>query len=242
MKIKLLSTFVLLSSQLSFSQVIKGRVTFNKYAIPKVEVINASTKTLTLTDADGQFSITAKTNDILVFVSKQHQLKQLILSPAIFTNGQLIVEMMLKAEELKEVVITNMPSIKLSSDDKYEQTKIDQYTLEKAASSPKVQGVYTATIVNGADINRIGGMIAGLFIKEKEPEKKEATEIIFKDFTKSHFDQNYFEKTLQLQPDKIGLFLEFCDADPRSKNIVKTQNILTVMDFLFEKNNSFKKL
>jgi hypothetical protein len=46
MKVKLLSALILFTSQFSFSQTIKGKVVFNNYAIPKVEVINASTKHL----------------------------------------------------------------------------------------------------------------------------------------------------------------------------------------------------
>ena len=52
------------------------RIVFNNYAIPKVEVINASTKTLVVSDANGEFSIIAKTNDMIVFVSKEHQIKK----------------------------------------------------------------------------------------------------------------------------------------------------------------------
>jgi hypothetical protein len=57
-------------------------------------------------DANGEFSI-AKTNDILVFVSKEHQIK-ITINPKLFTR--LVVELILKAEELNEVVI--IPSIK----------------------------------------------------------------------------------------------------------------------------------
>ena len=52
------------------------RIVFNNYAIPKVKVINASTKTLVVSDANGEFSIIAKTNDMIVFVSKEHQIKK----------------------------------------------------------------------------------------------------------------------------------------------------------------------
>jgi uncharacterized protein YfdQ (DUF2303 family) len=51
-------------------------VVFNNYAIPKVEVINAVQKQFAVSDANGEFSIIAKTNDILVFVSKEHQIKK----------------------------------------------------------------------------------------------------------------------------------------------------------------------
>lgn len=242
MKIKLLSTFVLFSSQISFSQTISGKIVFNNYAIPKVEVINSNSRTFTVSDTKGNFSIDAKTNDILVFVAKGYELAKITVNPVIINDQNLIIELTLKAEELKEVVITQMPSIKLSKDANYEQEKLAQYALEKAANRPKVIGVNMGTIDNGIDFIAVGSLLGGLFKKEKEPVKKEKNIIFFKDLAKTSCDQSYFLETLKLKPDEIELFLEFCDADPNSKNIAESNNILVTMDFLFKKNLQFKKL
>ncbi|CAM2839279.1 peptidase associated/transthyretin-like domain-containing protein [Flavobacterium frigoris] len=242
MKVKLLSTLILFTSQFSFSQTIKGKVVFNKYAIPNVEVINANTKALTVTDANGEFSIIAKTNDALVFVSKEHQVKKLILNPKLFTNGELDVELILKAEELNEVLITNMPSIKISKDEKWEQDKLDQYTLEKNASTPKIVGFKDGTIENGMDFMRIGGMILSLFKKDKGEVKKTVPEIEFSTIAKNSYAQKFYLETLKLQASEIALFLQFCEADPKSKIVAANNNTLSTMDFLFAKNTEFKKL
>lgn len=242
MKIKLLSTLVLFTSQISFSQKIKGKVVFNNYAISKAEVINVNSKTLSVSDANGYFSIAAKMNDTLIFIAKNYELKKIIINPFITNDKNLIIELTLKAEELKEVVITKIPSIKLSLGSKYEVDKLDKYGLEKSAYTPKVIGVNMGTIENGIDFIRIGGMIAGLFKKEKEPAKKEKPIVPFKDLAKTSCDQNYFLKTLKLKPDEIELFLDFCEADPNSKTITTSKNTLVTMDFLFKKNLEFKKL
>jgi hypothetical protein len=242
MKVKLLSTLILFTSQFSFSQTIKGKVVCNNYTIPKVEVINANTKALTVTDANGEFSIIAKTNDALVFVSKEHQVKKLIINPKLFTNGEIDVELILKAEELNEVVITNMPSIKLSMDATWEQKKIDQYAIEKNASTPKVIGVNMGTIENGMNLMRIGGMVLGLFKKEKEEVKKALPEIEFSTVAKNSYDQKFYLETLKLHPNEIELFLQFCEADPKSKIVATNNNMLSTMDFLFAKNVEFKKI
>ena len=242
MKVKLLSTLILFTSQVSFSQTIKGKVVCNNYAIPKVEVINANTKALTVTDANGEFSIIANTNDALVFVSKEHQVKKLIINPKLFTNGEIDVELILKAEELNEVVITNMPSIKLSMDATWEQKKIDQYAIEKNATTPKVIGVNMGTIENGMNLMRIGGMVLGLFKKEKEEVKKALPEIEFSTVAKNSYDQKFYLETLKLHPNEIELFLQFCEADPKSKIVASNNNMLSTMDFLFAKNAEFKKI
>jgi hypothetical protein len=59
MKVKLLCALILFTSQFSFSQTIKGKVVFNNYAIPKVE-LHLVQKTLAVSDANGEFSIIAK--------------------------------------------------------------------------------------------------------------------------------------------------------------------------------------
>ncbi|NDP22761.1 MAG: hypothetical protein GZ091_17035 [Paludibacter sp.] len=231
MKVKLLSALILFISQVGFSQTIKGKVVCNNYAIPKVEVINATTKNITVTDANGEFSIIAKTNDALVFVSKEHQVKKLIINPKLFTNDELDVELILKAEELNEVLITNMPSIKISKDLNYENAKISQYTVEKAANRPIVKGVNMGTIENGITKTiRLYGRA------------KEKPQIEFIAIVKASCNQNYFVENLQLKPDEIELFLQYCEIDPRSKIIPKKNNALSTMDFLLEKSINFKKL
>jgi hypothetical protein len=243
MKVKLLSTLLFFSSQFSFSQTIKGKVVFNNYAVPKVEVINVDTKTLTVTDANGDFSIAIKANDVLVFVSKEYELKKIAITPQTITKNNLIVELILQPEELDEVLITKIPSIKLSSDAKWEQGKLDQYAVEKAAITPKVVGVNMGTIENGMNLMRIGGLILKLFIKEKEevPENKQQ-KIEFTQLAKSSCDQNFYIETLKLKPEELALFLQFCDADPKSKTIMDNYNLLSMMDFLSAKNSEFKKL
>lgn len=242
MKVKLLSTLFFFTAQISFSQTIKGKIVFNNYAIPDVEVINANSKTLTVTNANGNFSIAAKANDILVFVSKEHQLKKLAITSGTISTKELVIELILKAEELDEVVITKMPSIHLSSDTKWEQGKLDQYALEKAVITPKVAGVYMGGIENAPDFIRIAGMIIDLFRKEKAPTKKSVPKIEFKALTATAFDEKFYVESLKLKPEQIALFLEFCDADPKSKTVSASNNDLALMDFLFVKNNEFKNL
>jgi hypothetical protein len=37
-----------------------------------------------------------KANDILVFVSKEHQVRKITINPKLFTNDELVVELILK--------------------------------------------------------------------------------------------------------------------------------------------------
>jgi hypothetical protein len=88
------------------------------------------------------------------------------------------------------------------------------------------------------DLMRIGGMILGLFKRKDEVKKL---------FPKSNFprsknscNQKFYLETLKLKANEIELFLQFCEADPKSKTIAANDNTLSTMDFLFAKNTEFK--
>ena len=231
--------------QSGFSQterLINGTVFYEKFPVGKVEVSNFSSKKTTSTNASGEFYILVKAGDELFFVSKNHDIKKILVDQNTINKNNLIISLTLKPEELKEVVITKMPSIQLSTDKEYEQGKLNQLAVEKAARTPKILGVNNGTIENGMDFMRIGSMILGLFAKEKEKVKKTVPEIEFTALAKSSCDQKFYLESLKLNPDEIDLFLQFCDADPRSKTLLENSNILSMMDFLSTKNIEFKKL
>ena len=229
--------------QFGFSQtekLINGKVLHEQFPVEKVDVVNFSSKKIIVTNASGEFSIMVKAGDELIFISKNHDIKKIVLDQKTIDKNNLLISLILKPEELKEVVITKMPSIKLSTDKAYEQGKIDKLAVEKSARTLKT-GVYNGTIENGVDFFRVADMILKLFIKEKEV-LKGTPQIKFKQFARNSCDEKFYHQTLKLNPDQIELFLEFCDADPKSKTVAESNNVLSVMDFLLAKNIEFKKL
>lgn len=238
----LLIFFVFQSSFSQTEKLINGKVLYEQFPLEKVDVVNFISKKVAITSAAGEFSIMVKAGDQLIFISKNHDIKKIVLDQKKIDKNNLIISLNLKPEELKEVIIQNMPSIKLSKEAKWEQGKLDEMTLEKAASKPKVLGVYTGSIENGMDLMRIGGMILRLFIKEKEKVPEIKSQIEFKQLAKRTCDEKFYLQTLNLKADQIELFLEFCDADPKSKTLLENSNILSMMEFLSTKNNEFKKL
>jgi hypothetical protein len=231
--------------QFGFSQVEKsiiGKVSCDNVWMQKVDVINKTAKRSTTTNENGEFVILAKAHDSLFFYIKGCYIKMLKLKQEQIGVNDLFVTMLKKPEELEEVVIAKRSPIKLSLDKEYEQSKLDLYALDKAASASKVVGVYTGVIENGLNFIAIGSKILRLFIKEKEPIVKGTSLNNFKKRAESVCGQDFFINKLRLNPDEIALFLEFCDTDPQSKIAVEENNALSLMDFLFSKNREFKKL
>ncbi len=244
MSLKLRLVFFLSIFQFSICQsqeLIHGKVLNQNLPVKDVEIINFNTKVQTNSDHFGNFSIAANTNDLLVFIAKDYYLKRVVVNEKFQDKNSFSVILDLKAEELKEVVVTKMKSITLSKDQKYEQAKLDNIDVEKRGSKLNT-GVYDGSIANGLDIPRILGMIVGLFAKDGQKSKEALPEIVFAVKAKEMYAQKFYLEQLKLKPEEIELFLQFCDVDPKSKGIVEENNRLSMMDFLYIKNNEFKKL
>jgi len=240
-------SFILLTLfffQVSFSQtekLLKGIVLDENFPIQGVDVINFSTKKSTVTNSNGEFYISAKYKDTLLFYTKKHNDKKIILSPENIEESNFSIELILKPLELEEVIVEKISIPHISSDLAFS----DKLKLEKQQTNPKNPFVYDGTIVNGIDFIRMGedfSRLIKMIFKPKEKVIKTNTKIEFKDYVNLNFNQDFFINTLKLQPEEIILFIEFCNADSRSKTLIENINILSTMDFLIAKNIEFKKM
>jgi hypothetical protein len=240
MKIKLFVILFLFLFQFSFSQtekLIQGRVLCDDFPLQGIEVVNLVTEKSTITDTNGRFSILVKVEDMLVFISEKHDYKRLFLDKEFLDKNNFLISLTRKPEQLEEVVVTK---VSLSSKGLFSQEVADEIKLEKGKY--RNRQIYDGTIENGADLMRIGGMILDFFIKKKEDNKESVSKIEFRELAKTNYPEIFFTDTLKLKPEEIALFLEFCDADPKSKIILENANSLSLMDFLLTKNAEFKKL
>ncbi len=231
MKIKLPFFFLLLVYQFGFSQtekLIQAKVLCEDFPLQGIEVLNLASKVTTTTDSNGKFSILAKAKDTLMFVSKNYEYKRFFLKKEDVEKNNIIIYLTRKMEQLEEIIVIskiNFPKIK------FDKNIASQLTIEKAAKNPKPYGVYDGTIENGM------GMTINL-----PSGRKKIHEIEFKELMKKSYNDSFYIETLKLKPEEIGLFIEFCDADPKSKTILKNTNPLKSMDFLMSKKIEFKKM
>jgi hypothetical protein len=241
MKYKLLLTFFFISSQFLHSQTgkIKATVVSNDFALKGIEIVNLDSKNTTITNDSGTFSIFAKVGDQLMFISKNYEYKTITIKERDFENTNMVIKLIQKTEELDEVVVTNnvraplIPNMQKLLDTQYAD---DKYSQKK---NPLIND---GSITYGPDAVQIIGRLVKLLKKNKEKKAKEIPELEFKTLVNTNLDSDFFKKTLALKPEEIDLFLDFCDADPNSKNVLNNPNPLKIMDFLMAKNVAFKKL
>ena len=231
MKIKLPVFILLFMFQYGFTQtekLIKAKVYCNDFPLQGIEVLNLATQRTTITNSDGEFNILAKAKDTLMFVSKNHEYKRFFLKKEDLEKNSLIILLIRKPEELEEVVVISkidFPKIK------FDKNIASQLNIEKSRDHPKPFGVYDGTIANGI----------AMYINLPFGQKK-IHQIEFKELAKTNYEKTFYLDILKLKPEEVALFLEFCDADPRSKIILENVNSLRLMDFLFAKNIEFKIL
>jgi hypothetical protein len=243
MRVKLLTTISFFTYQLSISQTEKllhGKVVSQNAVLKNVEVINRTAQTSTTTNNLGEFSISAKVNDSLIFFAKDYLFARLKITSKEIETNDLIVNMIPKAEELNEVIVTQKLKPVFLSKEEIKEIKLNSH---KSKEGLKIQGFNE---VKGSpldiDFIRLGKEVYNLFKRKEEEQKKETPEIDFRKLITKTCSEDFFTKDLKLNPEEKELFLQFCDADPKSKAILDHPNILATMDFLSIKMDEFKKL
>jgi hypothetical protein len=239
MRVKLLTTISLFTYQLSISQTEKllhGKVISQNNILSNVEVINKTAKTSSRTNEFGEFSILAKERDSLLFFSKHYLFTRLKLTLKDLEKNYLIVEMTPKAEELENVVVSrsvfNKTELKKIANDKAEINKI---IIRKQFDDVTTKvTVYDGTIKNAINFSYP--------IFDKPKKKIEPREDRFKKLVIASFPPDFFIKNLKIKPEEKEIFLNFCNADPKSKTFLEKSNDLELMDFLYTKNEEFNKL
>ena len=244
MRVKLLTTISFFTYQLSISQTEKllhGKVISHNLGLKGVEVINKTTKTSTTTNSLGEFSIAAKAQDSLIFFAKDYLFTRLKITTKEIETNNLIIDMLPKAEELNEVVILDKrtTSIKLSKEELL-QIKLNSH---KPKPGLKIEGYHDfGPNPYASDFVYLGKQIYYLLKKEDEKPKPKIKKIEFVQLIRNTINPDFFDKDLKLKPEEKELFLQFCDADSQSKIISENPNILSITDFLYTKNEEFKKL
>ncbi|WP_306350310.1 carboxypeptidase-like regulatory domain-containing protein [Flavobacterium sp. '19STA2R22 D10 B1'] len=239
MKTRLIAIVLFFISQIGFSQTeksIQGKVMYGNYPIRGIEVINSTSRKIVTTNNLGIYIIDVKEGDVLVFASLGYEYQSVTLTKDDIAKNNLMISLTEKAEKLDEVVISKK---NIDEVERYNsQIIVDQKYIDDKQSSLKNKFINDGTIEDGTDLVRLGKDIIKFFKKNK----KKGESINFKEVAANTYDKTFYTGALNLKPEEINLFLEYCSADPKSKTIFNNNDILKGMDFLIAKNTEFKQL
>lgn len=246
MKTKIVIVIVSLFSQFCFSQIdlrvpLKGQVRNDLVPVENVVVFNVNSKTGTIVNSYGFFTIMAKVNDTLVFSSLAFKSKRIVLSEKEFIVPQFVVKMDIFTNELAEVLILAKKEVNPISGGTQKYVDIQYFDDER--SSPKNMTMpRDASIEMGMDFVRIYKDILKI-LRKNNPEKVDFyKDTSFSELALERINYSFFANTLKLKDDEIKLFLVFCENDPKSRTLMAPTDEFQLIDFLISKNKEYKRI
>nr|WP_314896319.1 hypothetical protein [uncultured Flavobacterium sp.] len=245
MKNKIVILVLCLCCQFCFSQLTRktlyGQVVNDSIKLENGIVFNVNSKTGTVINQQGFFSILAKVKDTLVFSGLTFKSKKIVLTQKEISTPLLRVRLDAFVNLLPEVVVYGDKKINPISGNS--QKYVDMQYFDDEKSSPKNRTMPSdGSIEKGMDFVRIYKDVLKA-LRKNNPEKTDFTsEKSFTELVMNKVSYSFFANTLNLNDDEIGLFLIFCENDSKSKIVMKPGNEFQVMDFLITKNKEFKRI
>ncbi|MDX1463183.1 MAG: hypothetical protein R3359_09010 [Marinirhabdus sp.] len=228
----------------SFSQEnqIQGKIT-NMEEVEGIHVLNTSSRFNSVTDAFGNFSITAKPLDTLLFSSVHYAPKKVLVSAAVHERGILVVTLEKLINELDEVFLgqkltgdlnRDVNNIKVKRKIDFDSLGIPGFKGEPKEKIPTLIGqTIGPTHVNiEALYNHISGYYKMLRTKRKwEGENTIVAAILYT------YEPDFFVKAYQIPIDRTYDFLLFCVESSTLVSEFKNQRFSNVLD-IFEQQSA----
>ena len=223
--------FFLLFSAVAFSQekMIQGKITSDGNPVEGIDIVNLVNEKSAKSNANGEFQILAKAEDLLVFSSQRFEYKRKIIEESDLKSTSIAIQMTPKPGQLDEVVITkyrniNATDLGILSKPAKEYTPAERRL--KAASSYDVSvGTYNSVSLD-AIINSISGRTA-MLKKELQVERREfAREKLL-----LIYEEEYFTDKLKIPTDFVNGFQYFAVENDKLRSALNAKNKV-LSDFL----------
>ncbi|MFV8373821.1 hypothetical protein ACNQGC_00705 [Flavobacterium sp. GSP11] len=245
MKNKIVILVLCLCCQFCYSQLTRktlyGQVVNDSIKLENGIVFNVNSKTGTVINQKGFFSILAKAKDTLVFSGLAFKSKKIVLTQKEMTTPLLRVKLDAFVNLLPEVMVYGNKNLNPVSENT--QKYVDKQYFNDAKSSPKNRTMPSdGSIEYGMNFVRIYKDVLKA-LKKNNPERTDfMSDKGFTEQVMKRMSYSFFTDTLALNDDEIGLFLIFCENDSQSKIVMKPEKEFQLMDFLITKNKEFKRI
>ena len=246
MKNKLEILILCLFCQFCFGQTLTrkplhGQVVNDSIQIDNGSVYNMNSNISASISSGGFFDILTKEKDTLLFSGFAFKSRKVIVTTKDFVTSLLKVKVSIVTNHLTEVIIDsknimkpNFGTIKDIMDRKYFDDKM---------SSPKNSTMPNYNVLeNGVNFVRLFYDVVGLIKGKSKKTKEIVPDENFIEVASKGVNRVFFTNTLKIVESQIGLFLIFCDNDPKSKTHLNLDTEFQRIDFLISKSKEFKNL
>lgn len=250
----LLILLLILGSVTTYAQerrILHGQViTVDSKGVEKLNIVNLTAETGTISDQSGNYEIGVKVNDSILFSSVQFENRTLVVSEKMISEGKLPEVILSDAmNELAEVRISN---IKLSG---YLGNDINRISVAEAETKNKLQinldkaieidrklnPPQNANPQGGINVMKVAGMIADELSKDK-PQPPHFTPEDFVRKSLSMIGSEYFGETLDLNENEITNFILYCSEEVRFKVLFRKEDALGLIEYFGTKIEDFRQL
>ncbi len=228
--------------QSNVEKIIHGKIVVESNNVEGIIIVNLVNEKSTVSDANGNFYILAKVEDLLVFSSVNLEYYHRIIEIEDLKSPVLTIKMIAKITKLKEVIVNKHPEINAVSLG-ISPKGIKKYTPaeRKLKTGGDFKPIHLLSILGGSlavdpILNAISGRTA-MLKKELEVEKKERLLAIID----ALFEKDYYINTLKIPLHYIKGFQYFCIEDISLGTVLPSKN-KTKIDFLMiELAEKYKK-
>jgi len=205
-------------SQNSNEKLLHGKIVADSASVARIDVVNLGNEKATITNNKGEFSILAKSDDILVFSSMTLEMKRMLVDEDDLKSETITIYMTPKINELNEVIVKKNAA---------EGTSIFQ---GQKHYTPAERKLYTATSgLLDAPLNWLSGrteMLKKEIIVERKERMLNKVGVLY--------DDKYYIQTLKVPEIYIDDFQRYIIEDKEFAAALKIKN-RTMMLFLISK-------
>lgn len=201
-------------NQIVFSQekMIHGKVTADGNNVEGINVVNLVNEKSAQTDANGDFYILAKAEDLLVLSAINMEYKRKIIEEKDLSSQIVQIQMIPKSTQLDEVEITEYKNI----------NAVSLGILSKPAKvyTPAERKLRTATT---GLLDPLLNLMSGRTKRLKQDISVEKKEMLLSKMDYL-YEENFYTETLKINPDYIQAFKYFCVEDLKFATAVRAKN------------------
>lgn len=235
----LLLYLLFFSWNLSFSQKVEGKVYDDKKVLGEVFVSNLNTGISTLTQANGDFQISASLKDSLWFSMPFYE-DQVLVVQEHHLKEKFVIELKSRTNELEEVLVTHAP-VKVFDPETYQET----FSLQLENDRKERPYLYKPPPSLNFDIFGVLSLLGKALFPPKEKESFQPDFISAEDlqtlFESEHalFNVHLLREELKIPRIHFFLFFTYCEAQEIPYDYLKEENTLNLLERLLQYGPEF---
>lgn len=241
---------------------------FGKIHVPKgedaegISVYNISSQKGTITDEEGSFTIDIAENDRIQITALQYQSFTVIVDEGIIERKMMNIFLNPSVNQLEEVVVRPYD---LSGNIKVDIRKIPTYDVTKdwnmsyaaleygynfkpddktaISGNAAEEALHSNALKNGADVLAIMGGVAQLLFPRGEKisvAERERKQALISNNIQQRFSRDFISDNFDIPEDKSVDFLFYAQENGLEQNLLKPENEMELMEFLFKKSEEYK--